>query len=151
LKVLAAYAQTVLLSGDMEPEDKIKQLPCPRLLIYIINRSPELLEVTIDPALKTQLERFFKSDDIFPDKWQNLGGKVELGERLEESIQREIFEEHYEAIHFLHSIGLRIIRVQIEAELVYLGGQSHRGFSQALYDSANAREQEEINTLAFLF
>ena len=34
-----------------------------------------------------------KDDDIFPGKWQNMGGKVELGERLEESIKREILEE----------------------------------------------------------
>ena len=34
-----------------------------------------------------------KDDDIFPGKWQNLGGKVKLGERIEESIKREISEE----------------------------------------------------------
>lgn len=34
-----------------------------------------------------------KDDEIFPGKWQNLGGKVELGERLEEAIRREVEEE----------------------------------------------------------
>ncbi len=34
-----------------------------------------------------------KDDDIFPGKWQNLGGKVEVGERLEEAILREVKEE----------------------------------------------------------
>jgi len=33
------------------------------------------------------------SDEIFPGKWQNLGGKVEVGERLEEAIMREVKEE----------------------------------------------------------
>lgn len=32
-------------------------------------------------------------DDIFPGKWQNPGGKVELGERLEEASRRELQEE----------------------------------------------------------
>ena len=32
-------------------------------------------------------------DDIFPGRWQNLGGKVELGETVEEAIKREITEE----------------------------------------------------------
>jgi 8-oxo-dGTP pyrophosphatase MutT (NUDIX family) len=32
-------------------------------------------------------------DDIFPGKWQNVGGKVELGETVEKAIKREVFEE----------------------------------------------------------
>jgi nucleoside triphosphatase len=32
-------------------------------------------------------------DGIFPGKWQNVGGKVELGERVEEAIKREVKEE----------------------------------------------------------
>lgn len=32
-------------------------------------------------------------DDILPLKWQNLGGKVELGERVEFALLREIEEE----------------------------------------------------------
>ncbi len=34
-----------------------------------------------------------ENDDIFPLKWQNLGGKIELGERVEEALKREIQEE----------------------------------------------------------
>src|SRR3989344_6676758 len=34
-----------------------------------------------------------ENDDIFPGKWQNLGGKIELGERVEEAIAREVKEE----------------------------------------------------------
>ena len=33
------------------------------------------------------------NDDILPLKWQNLGGKVELGERIEFALLREIEEE----------------------------------------------------------
>ena len=33
------------------------------------------------------------TDEIFSGKWQNLGGKVEVGERLEEAIFREVKEE----------------------------------------------------------
>ena len=33
------------------------------------------------------------NDDIFPGKWQNLGGKIELGETVEKAIQREVQEE----------------------------------------------------------
>lgn len=32
-------------------------------------------------------------DQIFPGKWQNLGGKVELGETIEHAVKREISEE----------------------------------------------------------
>lgn len=33
------------------------------------------------------------NDDIFPKKWQNLGGKIEIGETVESAIKREIKEE----------------------------------------------------------
>ena len=33
------------------------------------------------------------NDNIFPGKWQNPGGKVEAGEKVEEALQREIKEE----------------------------------------------------------
>ena len=34
-----------------------------------------------------------ENDDIFPGLWQNLGGKIELGETVEEAIKREVQEE----------------------------------------------------------
>ena len=34
-----------------------------------------------------------ENDDIFPSKWQNLGGKIELGETVEEAVKREVKEE----------------------------------------------------------
>jgi 8-oxo-dGTP diphosphatase len=33
------------------------------------------------------------NDSILPSKWQNLGGKVEVGERVEDAILREVREE----------------------------------------------------------
>lgn len=34
-----------------------------------------------------------EQDEVFPGKWQNLGGKVELGETIENAVKREINEE----------------------------------------------------------
>lgn len=34
-----------------------------------------------------------KTDEIFPLKWQNMGGKIELGETVEQALVREIQEE----------------------------------------------------------
>ncbi|RJR29235.1 NUDIX hydrolase [Candidatus Microgenomates bacterium] len=34
-----------------------------------------------------------ENDDIFPGKWQNMGGKIELGETVEKAIKREVEEE----------------------------------------------------------
>lgn len=33
------------------------------------------------------------SDEIFPGKWQNVGGKIESGETVEKALEREIQEE----------------------------------------------------------
>lgn len=34
-----------------------------------------------------------KNDDIFPGFWQNMGGKIEIGENVETAINREMREE----------------------------------------------------------
>jgi len=34
-----------------------------------------------------------KNDDIFPGFWQNMGGKIEIGETVENAISREMMEE----------------------------------------------------------
>lgn len=34
-----------------------------------------------------------EKDDIFPGYWQNMGGKIEIGETVENAITREMMEE----------------------------------------------------------
>lgn len=34
-----------------------------------------------------------ENDDIFPGFWQNMGGKIEVGETVEKAISREMMEE----------------------------------------------------------
>jgi len=59
--------------------------------------------VSINVILKYQNQYLLlqrnRNDNIFPCKWQNLGGKVEIGERLEESLIRECYEETKIKIH----------------------------------------------------
>lgn len=49
--------------------------------------------VTLECESKFLLVQRNKNDDIFPSKWQNLGGKIELGETVEHAIRREVKEE----------------------------------------------------------
>lgn len=49
--------------------------------------------VVIRCSRKFLLVQRNENDDIFPGKWQNLGGKVELGETVENAIKREVEEE----------------------------------------------------------
>lgn len=56
--------------------------------------------VVIGCSNKFLLVQRKRTDDIFPGKWQNLGGKIELGETVEEAIKREISEE----------VGIKVIK-----------------------------------------
>lgn len=49
--------------------------------------------VVLRCGFKYLLVRRNAQDEIFPGKWQNVGGKVELGERVEETVKREVEEE----------------------------------------------------------
>ncbi len=49
--------------------------------------------ISIKCSGKFLLVQRSENDDIFPGKWQNLGGKIELGETVEEAVKREIKEE----------------------------------------------------------
>lgn len=49
-----------------------------------------------------------EDDDIFPGFWQNMGGKIEIGETVEKAVVREVKEEvglNVEDVHpnFVHS------------------------------------------------
>src|SRR3990172_11497695 len=49
--------------------------------------------VVLECKGKFLLVKRSEKDETFPGKWQNLGGKVEVGERIEEAIKRETAEE----------------------------------------------------------
>jgi len=59
-------------------------------------------------------------DDIFPSKWQNPGGKIELGETIEEAIKREIKEEVGISIN-CHPIFLQSYAWKKDSDPVRLG------------------------------
>ncbi len=52
-----------------------------------------VIAVIKNSAHKYLLVRRNINDDIFPGKWQNLGGKMEIGESVEQTLIREIYEE----------------------------------------------------------
>lgn len=52
-----------------------------------------VIAVIKNSANKYLLVRRNLSDEIFPGKWQNLGGKMEIGESVEQALFREIYEE----------------------------------------------------------
>ncbi|MFW6173896.1 MAG: NUDIX domain-containing protein, partial [Elusimicrobiota bacterium] len=47
----------------------------------------------VNCANKFLLVQRVDKDGIFPGKWQNPGGKIELGENVEAAIERELKEE----------------------------------------------------------
>lgn len=49
--------------------------------------------IVLKSSTKYLLVKRSIKDSIFPGKWQNMGGKVELGEKVEEAIKREVREE----------------------------------------------------------
>lgn len=49
--------------------------------------------VALECESKFLLVQRNKNDDILPGKWQNLGGKIEPGETVENAIRREVREE----------------------------------------------------------
>lgn len=59
--------------------------------------NPKLQIVSVIMALQCEgkflLVQRSNDDDIFPGKWQNLGGKIEAGETVENAIRREVKEE----------------------------------------------------------
>ncbi len=64
-------------------------------IIFMADNSQivSVIAVIKNPRGEFLLVQRAKNDNIFPLKWQNLGGKIELGETVEKALRREIKEE----------------------------------------------------------
>ena len=68
-----------------------------KYLIYNSPMSNPLQVISVILVIRCQgkflLVQRSENDDIFPGHWQNMGGKVEVGETIEQAISREMGEE----------------------------------------------------------
>ncbi len=68
-----------------------------KYLIYNLLMSNPLQVISVILVIRCQskflLVQRSEIDDIFPGFWQNMGGKIEVGETVEKAIAREMMEE----------------------------------------------------------